>query len=455
MKISTMTTTASSDPASWFWLIFINILLGTILFLIMSVVNIQDIARNWDKHRCNPLIMPFASLFGYNTSENFNYCISNVFKDITPQFTGPFSTILSGFISSMMTIVKSLNSFRLIIATLMGSITNIFQEMVERFTILTSNMNNVSAGINRLMGRMFAIFYAIIYMGASGLQSGINFTNTFLFNFLDTFCFDPHTLIEVVNKGIIHIKDVKVNDVLSGGQVVTAVYNIMADGQAMVSLPGNIVVSSNHYIRCPLTNNWIRADKHPMAVKHKKWAGGEEYPLICLDTNTHEIPIGGHVFSDYLELDSTDGPTMKYVQDRLNNSKTSPNLDIKYCPGLEESEYVLMKDGSKKSIKDIKLGEKIKTGTVYGIVRRNQSDLYIYKSSFISGSTLVWDNYEWKRVCTIDGIIQLYGEYTCINLLVLNSGVIETPVFTIRDLMELHSPDAEEITVKALISPSA
>ena len=437
VKITTITTTTTSDPSSWFWLMFINILLGSILFLILSFVNIQDIARNWDKHRCNPLIMPFASLFGYNTSDNFNYCITNVFKDITPQFTGPFSTILSGFISSMMTIVNSLNSFRLMIATLMGSITTIFQEMAERFSILTSNMNNVSAGINRLMGRMFAIFYALIYMGASGLQSGINFTNTFLFNFLDTFCFAPNTLIEVVNKGIIHIKDVQVNDVLSGGQIVTAVYNIVADGQAMVSLPGNIIVSSNHYIRCPLTNNWIRADKHPMAVKHKKWAGGQELPLICLDTNTHEIPIGGHVFSDYLELDSTDGPAMKYVQDRLNNSKTSPNLDIKYCPGLEETEYV-------------RLGDKIKTGTVYGIVRRKQSDLYIYKNSFISGSTLVWDNYEWKRVCTVDDIIQLYGEYTCINLLVLNSGVIETPVFTIRDLMELHSPDTEEITVKEL-----
>jgi hypothetical protein len=449
MKISTMDI---SNPAGWFWFMFISLTFTGLLVVILSFTNIVDISTNWNKNRCNPMIMPFASLFGYNTAENFNFCVGNILKNGASKFTGPFSSILQMFIGSLMTIMSSLNSFRVILATLMGGITKIFTEITERFQILMSNIVLTSSALKRLMGRMFATFYAIIYMGTSGIQAGTNFTNTFLFSFLDTFCFDPSTMIEVADLGPINISQVEIGDILANGQKVTAIYHIMADGQKMVKI-GQVTVSSNHYIR-DSNKAWIRADEHPDAIEVSPWSGGKDKPLICLDTDTHEIPIGPYIFSDYNEIDSSDTPTMKAVQDRLNNTRDAalPPSDLRYTPSLSSEDKVILKNGSSIKIDHIRLGDELSTGRVYGIVKRNQANMFLYKGTIINGSTLVWvgDKKLWERVYSLPDATELFNSYDTCNLLVLGSAVIETPNLFFRDLMELHDPDIENITIDLL-----
>jgi hypothetical protein len=444
-----------TDPAGWFWFMFITLSLIGVYFLIFSFVNIAEVANNWQLYRCNPMIMPFASLFGYNTSENFNFCISNILKKGASSFTGPFASILETFIGSLMTVMGSLNSFRVVLATLMGGITTVFQEMTERFQTLMANFILTGDAVKRLMGKMFATFYAIIYMGTSGIQAGSNFTNTFLFSFLDTFCFAPSTLIEVREMGLMPIEEVEIGDILANGQVVTAIYSINADGQEMVKL-GSVVVSANHYIR--YNNEWIRADKHPDAQHIGPWNGGKIRPLICLDTDTHEIHIGDYVFSDYNELDSTDTPTMKAVQDILNNTKDTPlpPREIRYSPSLSFEEEIIMKNGDKVKICNIQLGDELSTGKVYGIVKRIQEGMFVYNNTILHGSTLVWLSAQnkWERVYNLPEKTELFSTFETYNLLVMNSGVIETPDIIIRDFMELHDPDIENITISELCRPN-
>jgi hypothetical protein len=302
------------------------------------------------------------------------------------------------------------------------------------------------------MGRMFATFYAIIYMGTSGIQAGTNFTNTFLFSFLDTFCFDPSTTIEVAGLGPISIDQVEIGDILANGQTVTAIYEIMADGQRMVKI-GPVTVSSNHYIR-DSNNAWIRADEHPDAIEVGVWSGGKDKPLICLDTDTHEIPIGSYIFSDYNEIDSRDAPAMKAVQDRLNNTRDAdlPPSELRYTPSLSAQDKVVLNNGSSIKIENIRLGDELSTGKVYGIVKRNQTNMFLYKSTIINGSTLVWvaDKKTWERVYNLPDAIELFNSYDTCNLLVVGSAVIETPNLFFRDLMELHDPDIENITIDLL-----
>jgi len=441
-----------NDQSGWLMFVFITLVFVGAYFIIFSFVNIVEIANDWQTYRCNPMIMPFASLFGHNTSENFNFCVGNILNSGASSFTGPFASILQMFIGSLMTVMSSLNSFRVVLATLMGGITSIFQEITERFKVLISNIIVTQDSLKRLVGKMFATFYAIIYMGTSGIQAGTNFTNTFLFSFLDTFCFDPSTMIEVADLGPINISQVEIGDILANGQKVTAIYHIMADGQKMVKI-GQVTVSSNHYIR-DSNNAWIRADEHPDAIEVSPWSGGKDKPLICLDTDTHEIPIGPYIFSDYNEIDSSDTPTMKAVQDRLNNTKNAalPPSDLRYTPSLSSEDKVILKNGSSIKIDHIRLGDELSTGRVYGIVKRNQANMFLYKGTIINGSTLVWvgDKKSWERVYSLPDATELFNSYDTCNLLVLGSAVIETPNLFFRDLMELHDPDIENITIDLL-----
>ena len=54
-----------------------------IVFVLLMVFNIlavgiKQIKEDWPTYRCNPSIMPFASVFGHDTGENFTYCIQTM-----------------------------------------------------------------------------------------------------------------------------------------------------------------------------------------------------------------------------------------------------------------------------------------------------------------------------------------------------------------------------------------
>ena len=56
-----------------------------LLFIFLFVFNIftigiKNIKNNWPKYRCNPSVMPFASMFGHDSSQNFTYLYSKYAK---------------------------------------------------------------------------------------------------------------------------------------------------------------------------------------------------------------------------------------------------------------------------------------------------------------------------------------------------------------------------------------
>ena len=66
----------------------------------------------------------------------------------------------------------------------------------------------------------------------------------------------------------------------------------------------------------------------------------------------------------------------------------------------------------------------------------------------------MWIRNTWERVYTLPDAIELFNLFKTYNLLVMNSGTIETPDIIIRDLMELHDPDIENITISELCRPN-
>jgi hypothetical protein len=393
--------------------------------------------------------MPFASAYGYNTTENFNYCIQNIFKVQIGQATGPFGTILSSIMISMMQFIKNLNSLRIMMATLLGGITRIFQEFTDRFKMLMGQVQVSALRIQMLMKRVFGILFSVIYIGLSAITAGNNFLQTFVFKFLDTFCFAPETYIRVKGKGQIQIQNVVVGDILEDtNDSVTSVYQFMADGQSMVKL-GSIEVSTNHFVR--YNGAWIQAKDHPDAVKAPDWSGGMLRPLICLDTKTHRIPIGNYIFSDWDETLTTDTKVMELAEQLLNGTK--PTMKSRNWPlqsAVDGSMSVKMADGSSKKVKQLRVGDALSTGRVSGKgIRHVYMVCMLPSGMYVSPSQLVWCKNKWVRAGHLYPV--QYHSKLLHTLVVMNSAVLETcsgRVF--RDMLEVHSPDMELPTKHAL-----
>jgi hypothetical protein len=427
-------------------LIFIGVLVGSSL-----LTNMSDIKANWQTYRCRPDVMLMAPIYGEDASKNLEFCLKVGFDKRASSATSPFYTYLAGFTGVLTTMLSSINSIKMIFATIIGTATTVFSEFSQRIQALFYRIQLTAIKLKYLMSRVFAAFYSVIYMGTGGVTAGINFSNTALFNFINFFCFEPETLIGLKDRGIIMIRDVRIGDVLEGGDVVTATFEFFADGQGMVRLADEgIIVSTNHFLLHK--GRWIQAKDHPRAVSAGDWDGGVKRPLICLNTDTHSFKIGAYTFKDYDETSEGDAESMQQVLQLLNNKSSNdsytadstmachPGTGIK-CPALC------------KTAKDIVLGDIVSQGTVVGIVRKLTRQVCHYGEEVFAAGTAIWheETRTWKRAGDLVEPVVLDEPMIFVSFVVSPSACVETTAGTVfRDYVEVHSPDLEAPYAKAL-----
>lgn len=443
------TDTSSSlwgfSNAILFIMFVVIVIFGALSFLVSSN-SIQSIKGNWADYRCNPLIMPFAGLFGENTSQNFEFCMGKIFSTHSQ---GPISSILmmfGQFTGLLGSVFSSLSSLRVTLASLGGGINVIFQEFTERISNFFFQLRMTSIRIKMLMGRMYAILFSMMYMGTSALTGLSSFTNTYLFSFLDTFCFPGETEIHVKNThGItrVPIQDIKIGDILMPGNTrVTATFEFYSTGQPMVRI-GPALVSTNHYLLHQ--GKPIFAGEHPNAIPYGPW--DSEAHLFCLNTEDHTIPIEYLTFLDYDETSEGDADTLRWIEGRLNAvpsvGKTYPYADANSAINKEAN--IKTKRGL-VAAKDIRIGDELSTGSqVVGLIQREISEFCTLENGVrITPATLYWDDEtnQWKRM----GEHHAYQTKmdTFLSFVVVPNSQIELENgLRIRDYMELCSPDAE------------
>lgn len=430
--------------------ILLLLIFSSIWAAILSSADIEEVKKNWSKYRCRPNIMPFASFYGHNTAENFQFCLMNLFGNELGFALGPVFQILGSLVSSLVLLIQVANSIRLQFATMMGGMNTLFQNFTDRFKQLLSAVQMSAYRMKLIMGRLYGAFFAMIYMSIAGMTAVQNFTDTTLFSFLDTFCFDPDTPIEIQGKGLIPIRDAKIGDILVKTKgTITSVFQFEADGQPMVTLPGNILVSTNHYIES--AGRWIPAGEHPDAKLKSVWSGGTTRPLICLNTSDHRIPIGSYLFLDYDETEKGDQQTMQWVHQTLNGKTDLKDRKYSYTSCLDGDTLIKQKDGSTKSLQDLHLGDSLTTGRVIGVVQKQvDAQCTLQTGEVCAPGLCIWKKDQWIRAG--DEIQNCKSESKIMyNVIVLKSACFETENGTfVRDYVEVHSPEGEQFYAKAI-----
>lgn len=427
--------------------LFVVILIITITFILIfgvsRIFDFRNIKKNWATERCKPMIMPFAGLFGYDEKENFEFCLGKVFNTHSMPMFGSMGTMMGHFTGLLQNVFDSIGSLRNTIASLGGGINVIFQEFTERISTFFFRLRVSAIHIKTLIGRMYAIMFSVMYMGLSGITGMTSFTNTFLFSFLNTFCFPGDTLIEVDGKGHVPIKDIKLCDILKQtNSTVTGTFRFYSRGQPMVKL-GSTIVSTNHYVM--YLGKPIMAEEHPDAIAIGPWNSDE--PLYCLGTDNNRIPVGNYTFLDYDETSEGDKDTMAFIESKLNG-KLTINQTYKfteYSPAIGKTTKIKTKNGIVLA-KDIKIGDKLSTGNeVVGLIRKHVSEICtLSDETIITPSTLIW-NEEYNKWNRIGNNINCKTEkQELVSFVVVPNSQIELENgLRIRDYMELCSPDSE------------
>jgi hypothetical protein len=167
-------------------------------------------------------------------------------------------------------------------------------------------------------------------------------------------CFDKNTLLTMYNGSLKSIIDIQVGDKLINNNIITEKFTLCAKNIDMYKLTDETIISESHYIK--YNNNWIKIKDYPHCEKINNY---NEPFIYCINTASKRILIGNN---EYLDWDD--------IIDTTINKK-------QHC--YNEDTVISLFNGSKKIIKNIKIGDILSHGEkVTGLVESLDESTQLY-----------------------------------------------------------------------------
>ena len=135
-------------------------------------MGLKKIKQNWPKYRCNPSVMPFAGQLGYDSMENFTYCIGNIQMDLMGYFLKPIYFVIELASSLGKDLMESIQSIRGMISWLRFSIFGIITDVLGIFINIISRFQLLVIQMKTLVMKMIAITVVILYKIEGAVMTG-------------------------------------------------------------------------------------------------------------------------------------------------------------------------------------------------------------------------------------------------------------------------------------------
>jgi len=443
------------QPPSYLTLGLITVGLLAVAYVILLISNYYEIKQNWAEYRCMPSVAPFASFYGYNLSENMNFCISQSVKEHSPGVIDPIYAGINkvtGVVDGVFDKVASIESG---VGSLLSGFQSFIVNFVNSFNLLGTRVRMSLIRIKDIFARIYGLFIAFAYAGISAITFGENLVCNPLVVFLGTItgvdicCFAPDTLIAMADGSRQPIAAIRMGDVLAGGSEVTSTYLFEGKETPMVSIDG-IHVSGNHYLVGP-SGSMIQAAAHPSAVSVASLDR-----LWCLGTSDNRIPIVNNkgrvmTFADYEESEEDDVvAAAQAISERTLNGphgEKGPTVSD-YSLGLDPTFQVHLRNGSWVPLRLVKIGDALMGGgTVIGLIEE-VCDLQCRTPAGhrVSAAQLVLYEGKWVRAAHIFKTVESKQSILSHLMVTNNASIIvggDGEVLQVRDYAEVTSLDIQ------------
>jgi hypothetical protein len=287
----------------------------------MLAVGIKQIKDDWPTYRCNPSIMPFASVFGHDTGENFTYCIQTMQTNYMGHLMQPLTYNLDSVGDIGGQLSKAVNDIRAFFSKIRSFTTDIVQSIFGVFLNILIEFQRLMVNIKDLFSKLVGILVTILYMVSGFMMLGESSYKGPPGALVKALCFHPDTQIRLADNSLVSMKDLPLNAKLKTGTRVCAVMNISnidEDGNQIETVyrvvdgenNEDILVSGSHLVFDPEVDGFVyvkdlRGDK-PSIPTAQKCA-----QFCCLITSDHTIPIGKWIFHDW--EDNNGSPSKSFV----------------------------------------------------------------------------------------------------------------------------------------------
>ena len=315
-----------------------------LVFIVLYVFNILTVGINkikedWTLYRCNPAVMPFASVFGQDTSANFTYCIQTMQSNYMSYLMQPlqYNMNLMGETSSNLT--GSLNDARAFISNIRSFITNIVQSIFSVFLNILIEFQRITINIKDLFNKLIGIMATLMFTLDGSIMTMNATWSGPPGQLVRALCFHPETKLKLKDDSLVSMKDVPLNAVLKNGSIVYAVMHISNLDvnrkciEALYKIKGgekvdndndidnDILVSGSHLVYDQDSRKFVQVEHLLQAEKTDILCE----TFTCLITSNHIIPIGKWIFHDWEDNNGSASKTGVIPPSAPNTGVTPPS----------------------------------------------------------------------------------------------------------------------------------
>ena len=145
---------------------FLIVIIFTFIQLFITVLtSLAQFKKVWNTYKCNPAIMPFASLMGYDPTTIFQECTTETQASFMSVFLDPIYSSLQTFSESGNIFLGILDSLQIGLNTQQLDSLNIVGNIGDRVQVFSTNLNKtfitVADTVSKIGGFMTIIFYLL------------------------------------------------------------------------------------------------------------------------------------------------------------------------------------------------------------------------------------------------------------------------------------------------------
>ena len=336
------------------------VIIIVLIFIIGALTNVNKYKHNWEKHKCNPGVIPIAGYIkrepGMSPSEftkkNYKECYSKITKEVTDEASLAYK-------ASMGATEKSFGKYGNMISSVEGALQNMKNISSDLFSYIINSLINMLSPVFKILlqlkgltGKINALFKVIAYYSVTVIYSFRAFFGSFLqliiaflvimssaiaamwfipFGFIPATAGTIMYLAISIPLGLVALglkdlnikhkkmpkkprhgcfqKDTLINNIpihklnigdkIGENNYITALFKFSATDLDVYKL-NDIVVTSHHKVK-DVNHNWIYVKDHPHSVKIEY----DEPYVYCINTSQKVFEINDLTFLDWDEISST------------------------------------------------------------------------------------------------------------------------------------------------------
>ena len=290
--------------------VLIILIFGLLYFASIFVSGMQQIKDDWPKYRCVPTYMPLAGYFGFNTMENFTFCVGNIQKDMMGFFLEPIQYILGTVTEQISYILERIQFIREFIDKFKDMIGDVTKDVYGMLVNVLIQFQLLITKTKDTMMKLIGIIVTFVYLIQGAEKTGKSIYKGPIGQTLRAICFSGETKVSLKNGLTKNMKDIHLGDILANGTEVYGTLRLKGGSDNPYykiwseTLQDYIYVTGDHKIcnsikdtpdKFNSLDNYVEVKDYKLSEKTDYW----DETLYCLITDNHQIPIGEYTFWDW------------------------------------------------------------------------------------------------------------------------------------------------------------